>query len=96
MDKLIKLGVEARRHDTKISQIETKVYSLEISESDAFEQIEVELIRYNLAWAKIMNSGHISREEKDELILKDHDCKDTIYGNDCEYCNNIRKMYKTN
>ncbi len=33
---------------------------------------------------------------KEELIRRDHDCKDTIYGNDCEYCNNIRKMYKTN
>ena len=62
MDKLIKLGVEARRHDKKVSQIETKAYSLQISESDAFEQIEVELIRYNLAWGKIM---------KEEQFMKD-------------------------
>ena len=44
MDKLIKLGVEARRHDTKISQIENQAYSLEISESEAFVQKEGELI----------------------------------------------------
>jgi hypothetical protein len=63
MEKLIKLGVEARRHDTKISQIETKAYNLEISESDAFEQIEVELIRYNLAWGKIMKEDQFMKEQ---------------------------------
>lgn len=96
MDKLIKLGVEAKLHDTKVQEIETAGYSLDISESKAFELMEEEQVRHNVAWAKIMKSGPISREEKDELILKDHNCKDNEYGNDCEYCNNIRKMYKTN
>lgn len=54
MDKLIKLGVEARLHDTKIQEIETKRYNLDISEDEAFELVEKELVRYNVAWGKIM------------------------------------------
>jgi hypothetical protein len=68
MDKLIKLGVEARLHDTKISQIETKAYNLEISESEAFEQIEVELIRYNLAWGKIMREEQFMKDREFEAL----------------------------
>lgn len=94
MEKLIKLGVEARLHDTRISYIEELSYSGQISADESFERIEKELIRYNLAWAKIMNET--KEETKHKLIMQDHDCKDNEYGNDCEYCNSIRKMYKTN
>lgn len=54
MEKLIKLGVEARLHDTKIAQIETKCYSGEITSDKAIDLVEKELVRYNLAWSKVM------------------------------------------
>ena len=61
MDKLIKIGVEARRHDTKIQEIETKRYNLDISEDEAFDLLEKELVRYNVAWGKIMKE--VSEEQ---------------------------------
>ncbi len=68
MDKLIKLGVETNRHNTKITQIEQKAYRFEISESEAFEQIEVELIRYNLAWGKIMKEDQFMQDRTFEAL----------------------------
>lgn len=62
MDKIIQLGIEARRHDSKIAQIESQRYAFNITDEEAFELIEVELVRYNLAWRKVM---------KEEQFMKD-------------------------
>ena len=68
MDKLIKLGVEARRHDHNIDQIENKAYSLLITEEKAFELIEQELVRYNLAWGKIMREEKFMKDRAFEAL----------------------------
>lgn len=61
MDKLIKLGVESRKHDTKITQIESQCYSGDISSDEAIGLVEKELVRYNIAWGKIMKE--VSEEQ---------------------------------
>lgn len=63
MDKIIQLGIEARRHDTKISQIELKAYSGEITSDEAIDLVEKELVRYNLVWGKIMKEYQFMLEQ---------------------------------
>lgn len=55
MDKLIKLGVEARLHDTKIQEIETMCYSGAISEGKALDLVVQENTRYNRIAKEILD-----------------------------------------
>lgn len=85
MDKLIQLGVEARRHDTKISQIELKAYSGEISPDQAIDLVEKELVRYNLVWGKIMKKcthEHVSGGHDGEDMPICEDCGETPVDNE--------------
>ena len=68
MDKIIQLGMETRKHDTRISQIETQLYRLEISESEAFEMIETEIIRYNIAFSNILKENQFMLDRQLEAL----------------------------
>lgn len=68
MNKLIQLGVAARLHDIRISYIEELSYSGQISSDEAFERIEKELIRYNLAWGKIMKEEQFMQDRTFEAL----------------------------
>ena len=69
MDKLIQLGVEARIHDSKIAQIESRAYSGEITSDQAIDLVEQELVRYNLAWSKVMRSVSEEQFMKEQHLL---------------------------
>lgn len=68
MDKIIKLGVEARIHDTKIAQIESRSYSGEITSDESIGLVEQELVRYNLAWGKIMREEQFMKDRAFEAL----------------------------
>lgn len=63
MDKIIQLGIEARKNDTVISRIETMCYQGNISEGKALDLIIQQLERYNKTWKKIINEGKITKKQ---------------------------------
>lgn len=68
MDKLIQLGIEARKNDTRIAQIETKCYSGEISSDEALDLVEKEIVRFNIAWGKIMKENQFMLDKQLEAL----------------------------
>lgn len=61
--------------------------SLEMKDPDYGHDLIIGLV------GELMPETMVIRKEqlKHDLIMADHKCSDTVYGNDCEYCNNVRK-----
>lgn len=55
MDKLIKLGVEAKLNETMIQRIETLCYNGSISEGKAIDLIVQQNERFTKRWKAILN-----------------------------------------
>ena len=63
MDKLIKLGVEARKNDTIIQNIETLCYRGYIDSGKALDLVVQQTQRFTKACKEIINEGKISKEQ---------------------------------
>lgn len=63
MDKLIKLGVEARKNDTIIQNIETLCYGGYIDSGKALDLVVQQTQRFTKACKEIINEGKISKEQ---------------------------------
>ena len=56
MDKIIKLGVEAKLNETMIQRIETLCYNGTITSDKAVDLIAQQLERFNKRWKEIINA----------------------------------------
>lgn len=67
MDKLIQLAVEARLNDTRITQIEQRCYSGEISSDLAFELVCTQIDKFNQKLKEILNEP--VKVDKNQFML---------------------------
>jgi len=63
MDKLIKLGVEAKKNDTIIQNIETLCYGGYIDSGKALDLVVQQTQRFTKACREIINEGKISKKQ---------------------------------